>query len=260
MKKILLFATLLLACPTVWAQGIMSFPKETHDFGNIDEGTIASYEFEFTNTGDQPIEITRVQAACGCTTPEWTNKPIHPGETGKIKASYNSEGRPDVFNKSITVYSNARKEMLALFIKGFVKSKRPANQEGAKFVQPDAGKLTLLPPAIQVSKVSHDFGKVAVGEKAKERLFIHNTGQNTLIIQAIENNNKAITFGISTVTIPPNQPAMLDIIIESDKLQTLSEQLILRTNDPKNPTQIIQITGEIFEDFGKQMFKAKKDK
>jgi len=258
MKKILLFATLFLATHTVWAQGIMSFPKETHEFGDIEEGTIAVYEFEFTNTGDQPIEITRVQAACGCTTPEWTNKPVFPGEQGKIKASYNSEGRPGLFNKSITAYSNARKEMIVLFIKGFVKPKQTLGQDGAKFVQTEESKITLLPPTIQVSKANHDFGKVQTGEKAKERFFIHNTGQNTLVIQAIENNNKAVSFGISTVTISPNQPAMLDITVESDKLQSISEKLILRTNDPKMPIQVIEIKGEIYEDFGKQMFKAKK--
>lgn len=256
MKKILLSLILSLACTTLWAQGIMTFEKETHEFGDIEEGTIATYEFEFTNTGDQPIEITRVQAACGCTTPEWTNKPIFPGEKGKIKASYNSQGRPGAFNKSVSVYSNARKELLSLFITGFVKPKQAVAQDGAKF---EEAKINLAPPVAQISKFVHDFGKVQIGERVKEQIFIHNLGQNTLIIQSIENKNKAISFGISTVTVAPNQPATLEINIESDKLQMVEDELILHTNDPKNPKHIIKIKGEIFEDFSKQMFKAKKN-
>jgi hypothetical protein len=255
MKKIFLSLLFSFSATALWAQGIMTFPKETHDFGDIEEGTVATYEFEFTNTGDQPIEIARVQASCGCTTPEWTNKPIHPGEQGKIKASYNSEGRPGIFNKSIVVYNNSRKEMLSLFIKGFVKPKNAVAQESPKFET----KINLAPPVIQVSKVEHDFGKVQAGERIKERFFIHNLGQNTLMIQAIENQNKAISFGISTVTISPNDPALLDITVESDKLQLLSDDLILRTNDPKNPTLTIKLKGEIIEDFSKQMFKAPKN-
>ncbi len=259
MKKISLFLTFTLFASFAWAQGIMNFKKETHEFGDIQEGAVAEYTFEFTNTGDQPIEMTRVQASCGCTTPEWTKKPIFPNEKGEIKASYNSEGRPGPFDKSIAVYSNSRKEMITLFIKGYVKPKQVQNQEGKKFEQAQESKIMLAPASMQVSKVSHDFGKVQAGERVTERLFIHNTGQNTLIIQGVENNNKAITFGLSSVTIPPNQPAILEINIESDKLQTIQDDLILRTNDPKNPAQAIKVKGEIQEDFTKQMFKSKKN-
>lgn len=259
MKTPVLLIAFSLFASFSWAQGIMNFTKETHEFGDLEEGTVAEYTFEFTNTGDQPIEINRAQPSCGCTTPEWTKKPVFPGEKGFIKASYNSAGRPGPFDKSINVYSNARKELLVLFIKGYVKPKQAPMQDGKKFEQAQETKITLAPPFMQVSKIAHDFGKVQAGERVTERLFIHNTGQNTLIIQAIENENKAISFGISTVSIPPNQPAMLDISIESDKLQTLNEKLVLRTNDPKNPTQVINIKGEIQEDFTKQMFKNKKN-
>lgn len=102
----------------------IEFDADIHDFGEIEEGTLAEYEFTFTNTGDAPLVITDVQRACGCTTPTWTKEPVKPGETGKIKAVYNSNGRPGTFNKDITVITNDPKNgKKKLYIKGNVKPK-----------------------------------------------------------------------------------------------------------------------------------------
>lgn len=99
------------------------FEAESHDFGTIPEGTQATYEFKFTNTGKEPLIISNVQASCGCTTPKWSNEPIAPGKTGTITASYNSSGRPGPFTKSITVTSNAKSSPKVLTINGVVEAK-----------------------------------------------------------------------------------------------------------------------------------------
>lgn len=96
----------------------MAFKMDSHDFGTIAEGPAADYEFEFTNTGKEPMTIQNVQASCGCTTPSYSKEPIAPGKSGKIKASYNTVGRPGAFTKSITVTSNAGVKVLT--IKGTV--------------------------------------------------------------------------------------------------------------------------------------------
>lgn len=102
----------------------IKFVEETHDFGNIKEGTQASYEFKFTNTGTAPLILESVQASCGCTTPEWSKEPIAPGQTGKVIATFNSSGRPGTFTKTITVKYNGAVETNTnyLTIKGFVES------------------------------------------------------------------------------------------------------------------------------------------
>jgi hypothetical protein len=99
------------------------FEAESHDFGTIPEGTQATYEFKFTNTGKEPLIISNVQASCGCTTPKRSNEPIAPGKTGTITASYNSSGRPGPFTKSVTVTSNAKSATKVLTIQGVVESK-----------------------------------------------------------------------------------------------------------------------------------------
>jgi len=99
------------------------FENTSHDFGNINEGTMANYEFVFTNTGKVPLVISNVQPSCGCTTPEWSREPIAPGTKGKVKAIYNTYGRPGNFQKYITVKSNAVNGSIDLTIKGVVITK-----------------------------------------------------------------------------------------------------------------------------------------
>lgn len=96
----------------------IAFKSDTHNFGKLGEGDAAVHVFEFKNTGKTPIVIDRVQASCGCTTPDWTKAPVAPGKTGIVKASYGTQGRPGAFDKTLTVFSNAGTKVLT--IKGSV--------------------------------------------------------------------------------------------------------------------------------------------
>lgn len=98
----------------------IKFEKETHDFGSIPQGTPATYEFVFKNTGKSNLTITNASASCGCTTPDWTREPIKPGKTGVVKATYNAAS-PGGFTKSVTVVSNAKNSTVILYLKGDVK-------------------------------------------------------------------------------------------------------------------------------------------
>ena len=92
----------------------MKFKTEEHSFGTVPEGPAVSYDFEFTNTGSTPIVLSNVQASCGCTTPTWPKEPIVPGQTSKITATFNTQGRPGAINKTITVTSNAGTKILRI--------------------------------------------------------------------------------------------------------------------------------------------------
>ncbi|MDR1090696.1 MAG: DUF1573 domain-containing protein [Prevotella sp.] len=101
------------------------FAKEVHDFGKVEEsaGTVST-EFTFKNVGKAPLIIQRVQASCGCTTPEYTNEPVLPGKTGTIKVTYSTTGRPGVFNKDATIFTNVPDTIYRVYIKGEVIRKR----------------------------------------------------------------------------------------------------------------------------------------
>lgn len=87
-------------------ENTMKFKEEKHDFGTVQEGDPAVYEFTFTNTGKEPILIQNAKGSCGCTVPSYSKDAVPPGKTGTIKVSYNTKGRPGPINKTVTVQSN----------------------------------------------------------------------------------------------------------------------------------------------------------
>ena len=86
---------------------ILTFEKNTHDFGEIVQGDKVEQVFKFTNTGNEPLIITNIQVTCGCTAPEWPRQPIPPGGKSEIKIAFNSAGKSGRQNKVVTVVSNA---------------------------------------------------------------------------------------------------------------------------------------------------------
>jgi hypothetical protein len=106
--------------------GKFEFKEETHDFGEIPEGPLAEFDFEFKNVGKEPIIIQEAHGSCGCTVPKWPQEPILPGKTAAIHVAYNSQGRPGPINKDITINSNAQQSPMVLHIRGTVKPKNPA--------------------------------------------------------------------------------------------------------------------------------------
>jgi uncharacterized protein (DUF58 family) len=123
MKKIFTIALMLFAGVMAFAQekqAEIKFEVTSHDFSNVSEGVQATYEFVFKNVGNVPLVLSSVNPSCGCTIPEWPKDPIGPGQSEKIKAIYNSSGRPGTFSKSITVNSNAKTATVILTIKGNV--------------------------------------------------------------------------------------------------------------------------------------------
>lgn len=102
-----------------YAQG--TFPKRVHDFGIIkEEKGLVSTTFEVVNTGNKPLIIIDVAVSCGCTSREFPKKPIKPGKSGKIKVSFNPDGRPGAFKKDLKVRTNGREKRTTLFIEGTV--------------------------------------------------------------------------------------------------------------------------------------------
>ncbi len=103
----------------------IEFPSKVHDFGSIrEDGGPVSCEFEFTNTGDANLVIVSAKAQCGCTRPEFPQKPVAPGKKGKIKVTYAPLGRPGAFEKTVTVVTNGKPKKVALKIRGTVIPKK----------------------------------------------------------------------------------------------------------------------------------------
>jgi len=103
------------------AGAVLTLENDSYDFGEVKEGEKVEHEFAFTNTGTEPLIISRVQASCGCTTPEYSKNPIAAGEKGTVKVVFNSAGQMGKQQKIITITSNADKPNTIVKLRGEVK-------------------------------------------------------------------------------------------------------------------------------------------
>jgi len=100
----------------------IEFSRTEHDYGEIEQGGDGATEFVFTNTGTEPLIISKAKGSCGCTVPEWPKEPIAPGAKSSIKVKYDTK-RVGPISKSVTITSNSvDNSTFLLKIKGNVKA------------------------------------------------------------------------------------------------------------------------------------------
>jgi hypothetical protein len=92
--------------------------EASYNFGKIPQGKPVTHIFEVVNNSASTLTLENVQASCGCTTPEWDQKPIAPGSTSEIKVGYNALAEGG-FEKTISIFYDKGK-LKTLTIKGEV--------------------------------------------------------------------------------------------------------------------------------------------
>lgn len=208
MRKI--FSTLSLALVAVAMmaqQPVITFEKTEHDFGKINEadGRVTTV-FKFKNEGMEPLVINNVRASCGCTTPKWTREPIEPGQTGDITVTYNPNGRPGRFQKTVTITSNATEATKRVFIKGEVipKPAKPVNQYAVQM-----GELSLKSKNI-------NFGTIKKGANATQEIEYANLTDKDITVELATSDHDI--FLLSQVTlgvVKPHQTGKFVFIFDS---------------------------------------------
>ena len=129
MKKLLLLVCLAAIAVNVSARkrqtepskAEITFAKSEHNFGTVPEkGKKVSHTFEFTNTGTQPLVITRISTTCRCVNYSFSKKPVPPGEKGEITITYNPKKQDGVFYKVVQVFTNTAEERHLITVRGEV--------------------------------------------------------------------------------------------------------------------------------------------
>ena len=83
----------------------IEFESLVYDFGKVGPRKKLNGEFKFTNTGDAPLQITKVEKCCGAVT-ELDKEQLAPGESGVLKVQYTSSRMAAKINKKLYVNSN----------------------------------------------------------------------------------------------------------------------------------------------------------
>ncbi len=84
----------------------ITFKETVRDVGESWQGDQVTHVFSFTNTGDSVLEISRVRSTCGCTASNLSSNRVEPGESGEIRATFNTRGYRGKKSQPIYVTSN----------------------------------------------------------------------------------------------------------------------------------------------------------
>jgi hypothetical protein len=102
------------------AKTTLTYDKTIHDFGTLTQGDKVECSFRVTNTGSEPLIIEDAKGSCGCTVPDYPKEPIPPGVTKEIKVKFDSTGKKDNQQKTVTLTANTDPIQSILTIKAFV--------------------------------------------------------------------------------------------------------------------------------------------
>ena len=245
--KIILSIPLYLSfIQTTLGQPQLNFDKKIHDFEEIIEGTIARYEFHFTNSGTEPLIIKSVRASCGCTTPYWTSDPVKPGGKGIISAAYNSTRRPGSFNKSITVVSNASQNTITLQIKGMVLDQDQLIKNTQEISFNENVQLNIKERKINL-------GRLQQNQLIPVTITAGNSGSENLQILSVISDCNCIVFEKKeAISIPPGGKIDLDLIYRPGNVGSREEKLHIFTNQANAHKETILLQAEIVKSLSDQ--------
>lgn len=104
------------------AKGQITFEREKADFGTVKaSGGTVTMTYPFTNTGDESVGIVTVtNGGCGCTKPEFPQKPVKPGEKGEIVVRFNPSTFRGEVNRVVKVQTSSQKKRVKLTFSGVV--------------------------------------------------------------------------------------------------------------------------------------------
>ncbi len=100
--------------------GKLVFADTIHNFGILHEGEMTEYEFTFTNGGKKDIIINEAKASCGCTVADYPTHPFKPGESDKIKVTFDSKGKGGMNERAVVVTTNGNPSVYNLIIQAQV--------------------------------------------------------------------------------------------------------------------------------------------
>ncbi|MBO5661107.1 MAG: DUF1573 domain-containing protein [Tidjanibacter sp.] len=105
-------------------QPALRFESTLWDFGRIEEvDGVVSHTFRYRNESDHFVAIERVYSSCGCTTGDYSRKPLKPNGEGEFTVNFDPEGirtRGGKVEKSVTIVFDKGRGRVELEVKGKV--------------------------------------------------------------------------------------------------------------------------------------------
>ncbi len=242
MKKVCLIISTFALSVTIMAQPVMKLSKTDHNFGTFkEEAGRQSYDIQVTNSGTSPLVIQNIITSCGCTTPEWSKQPIPPGGNGVIKAIYDPQNRPGAFNKTLSVYTNSKPEVVVITIRGEVIPREKTLEE-----------LYIFPVGSVRFESNHlAFTNVKKTDKKIRVMQVINPSKEAVKIE-FENLPPHLSLRANPETLKPGQKGLIEGTYDATKNNSwgnVSDMVRVKLNGVSQQNVFYYISANLVEDF-----------
>lgn len=243
MKRSIFLFVLLMVFAGIQAQPRLNFSVMRHDYGVLkEEAGKQEVVFNFTNTGDSVLVITRVQPSCGCTASDYTKSPIPPGGKGYVTAVFDPRGFNGRFAKSISVYSNAKPAVTVLIIEGQVAPREKTTEELFTFV--------VGPVRFESNHLA--FTSIKKGEKKIRVMPIVNTSKESATIE-FEGVPAHLALKATPATLKPGEKGIIEGTYDSKLNESswgnVNDLIRLKVNGKTQENIYLYVSANLVEDF-----------
>ncbi|MRR22326.1 DUF1573 domain-containing protein [bacterium] len=243
MKRSLTILILMLVYAGLHAQPKLNFASTRYDYGTIkEEAGKQEAVFNFTNTGDSVLVITRVQSSCGCTAADYTKSPVPPGGKGFVKAVFDPRGYNSRFAKSVTVYSNGKPAVTVLVIEGTVTPREKTVEEQYTFA--------VGPVRFQSNHLA--FTTTTKNEKKIRVMPVINTSKEPATIE-FEGLPAHLQLKVTPSTLKPGEKGVIegtyDARLNSSAWGNVNDLVRLKVNGQPQANIYLYVSANLVEDF-----------
>lgn len=203
-----------------WAKKM--FQTTSHDFGTLDQGQKAEFDFVLENPYSEEVKIASVHTSCGCAKPEIKQKKLKPHEKGTVTAKFDTATFLGTKSATITV----------VFDKPFTGEVQLHLQA---FIRGD----TLVKPA------SVQFGTVEENRGAEKTINVTHKGNNKWQIMAIRSSNSHLSAQAREINRSGEQVSY-EVVVRLHKnfpKGRFCERLIIQTNNSKSSQLVVPVEG-----------------
>lgn len=244
MKRIFLVLSVIAVSIGVSAQPMLKLSSNEHDFGTFkEEAGVQKYDFIVTNTGDTPLVIQNIVTSCGCTQPEWTRQPIPAGGTGKVTALYDPKGTWGKFQKTLTVYTNAKPQVSVLVIKGEVIAHEKTVEE----------LFTFPVGPVRFESIHLAFTNIKKTEKKIRVMQIINTSDQPVKVE-FDQLPPHLSLKVNPQTLKPGQKGLVEGTYDATKASgwgNVTEIVRIKINSVVQNNAYYYVSANLVEDFSK---------
>lgn len=218
-----LVAMIIMSCRPGLATPVAEFEKTVFDFGKITTGQKGKAVFSFKNTGDQPLEITKVFAICKCTKVMRSSIPkVAPGKSEKIEIAFDSAGLQGKIVKRVMVKTNDS-----------------AHEKTLLTVEADVQPIASLTPA------SVNFGSLKANGKYETTVTLTpTTAKSFKVLKVTPGTNSSVVKFVPTKDGKGSYE--LSVVVRADKQSTrIMDELKIVTDLPGKPSITLLVYGNV---------------